>query len=685
MIFYQQLLNIQQRGVAINYVVCESTHIRVVGYLDIASKNTPIQVEGNMPNNTFLGINDVGEFGYYTMDLTPEKIQKTNGEGNVVSKVECFADSSVSVLGWSKFETITPFDLLGQPIGINKQVLGIESGVMKWVDVNGTIIPTDSDLTINSLVVVGSIPDNDEYSISTKKGIRVNTKVSTPELDLWSSKPIIRCNGILGTKNQVLTIKDIDNGSCEWADIDKYIGSLNIDVSNDSAETQNTETKIISLKEDVFIQKLTATEKVISPEQIESDKFIVSWGSVYCPVLQLAKKRAGDSIPTDNISPSITIQSEVNGEHIHGTLNQVIACRANGEVYWADISIINPPTPHGLTAGLNIDGDKLVEGIIATKHDLIELENIKMNAGTPRFFIGADFGSRANPAVLGCKANSGVLEWLNVTGGSHLNPLFRAGVNINPIDFLNGQISVDYFPTMAGIHLNGSGAGYSGAVLELNNNVGIRQGKIQCSPIDDLNTTPITEWVEPIVNVFWTATASGLRIDLNTINDAKSATDIVVANTMTIEDAGSQFHFLESSNAVNGKRYLKQNITFPIGLISPLQLYANYTLIRTKPSDNAILVGSLNIVVGSQGTADNTACIQMYPSLNVVGFHIGSGLNAMGIPTGETIPCSTMDIQLIYSGVVINGKNVIYCNATIYARLGYLKDHQSWSSLLYAT
>ena len=147
---------------------------------------------------------------------------------------------------------------------------------------------------------------------------------------------------------------------------------------------------------------------------------------------------------------------------------------------------------------------------------------------------------------------------------------------------------------------------------------------------------------------------------------------------------GSVFYFLESSNSWNGIRFLKQNITFPIGVVSPLEMYSNWTTIRVKEDDNAILIGSLNVIVGEQGTADNTACIEMYESMKVIGFHIGSGLNASGVATGETIPCSTMDIQLIYSGVVgSSGRNIIYCNATIYARKGYLRDYQSWSALLY--
>ena len=390
----------------------------------------------------------------------------------------------------------------------------------------------------------------------------------------------------------------------------------------------------------------------------------------------------GDINLIGNLVLSSFTDIDINGDE--GSVSQVIAKDNKNRLKWLDINEILPPSPDNLQAGLNIDATQLSSGVIATNQDLINLNNIKMNDAEPRFFVGANFGAGASPAVLGSRANSGLLEWMDLTGPSSNNPIFTAGVNINSTDLLNGQISVDYFPTMAGIHLNGSGAGYSGAVIELNDNMGIRQGKIQCSPIEDVNTTPVAEWVEPIVNVFWSPSSSGLRIDLNSIINARSATDIVVANTMTIEDVGSVFYFLGSSNSWNGRRFLKQNITFPVGVISPLQLYPNYTLIRIKEDDNAILVGSLNVVVGSQGSADNTACIEMYPSMNVRGFHIGSGLNIRGIPTGETIPVSTMDIQLIYSGVVDSlGRTIIYCNATIYARLGYLKDHQSWSALLY--
>ena len=316
----------------------------------------------------------------------------------------------------------------------------------------------------------------------------------------------------------------------------------------------------------------------------------------------------GDINLIGNLVLSSFTDIDINGDE--GSVSQVIAKDNKNRLKWLDINEILPPSPDNLQAGLNIDATQLSSGVIATNQDLINLNNIKMNDAEPRFFVGANFGAGASPAVLGSRANSGLLEWMDLTGPSSNNPIFTAGVNINSTDLLNGQISVDYFPTMAGIHLNGSGAGYSGAVIELNDNMGIRQGKIQCSPIEDVNTTPVAEWVEPIVNVFWSPSSSGLRIDLNSIINARSATDIVVANTMTIEDVGSVFYFLGSSNSWNGRRFLKQNITFPVGVISPLQLYPNYTLIRIKEDDNAILVGSLNVVVGSQGSADNTACIE---------------------------------------------------------------------------
>ena len=162
-------------GVPINYIVCESTHIRVVGNLDIASKHTPIQVEGNMPNSTFLGINENGEFGYYPLNVIPEKIQKVDAGDNIVSKVECYADASVAVLGWSKFDTITPFWLNNQPLGVANQVLGIDSdGNMKWIFITKPNIPITADLDINSLVVEGFIPLQEVYGVNIKKGLQVD-------------------------------------------------------------------------------------------------------------------------------------------------------------------------------------------------------------------------------------------------------------------------------------------------------------------------------------------------------------------------------------------------------------------------------------------------------------------------------------------------------------------------------
>ena len=642
-------------------------------------ENSYFYIGGKAPPNKVLGTQLDGTLDYLNNDFSANSIRADGTP--ITQRITCFT-TEILIEGQMNLQSSNPILIEGEYH--NDSHLGIKDDKMGWYLDN--ITPFKIELL------------DDDGDILTK----VECMATDILLNGWchfTSEIPFKIDEDIGGPNKVLGIDG--TGLMKWIDDVSPVIPITADLDINSLIVEGLVPNIPSygviIKNGLRVDGLASFKGVLGVVidnnlRVDGTANFKGAGGVLIDNdlsvngLMTTKKGLysnGDINLIGNLVLSSFTDIDINGDE--GSVSQVIAKDNKNRLKWLDINEILPPSPDNLQAGLNIDATQLAGGVIATNHDLIDLNNIKMNDTEPRFFVGANFGAGASPAVLGSRANSGLLEWMNLTGGSSSNPIFTAGVNINTADLLNGQISVDYFPTMAGIHLNGSGAGYSGAVLELNDNLGIRQGKIQGSPIDRLSTTPITEWVEPIVNVFWTATASGLRIDLNTIDNAKSATDIVVANTMTIEDAGSQFHFLSSSNAVNGKRYLKQNITFPIGLISPLQLYANYTLIRTNPADNAILVGSLNIVVGSQGTADNTACIQMYPSLNVVGFHIGSGLNIHGIPTGETIPCSTMDIQLIYSGVVINGKNVIYCNATIYARLGYLKDHQSWSSLLYAS
>ena len=652
-------------------ITCFTTEILVEGQMNFQSSN-PILIEGEYHNDSHLGIKD-DKMGWYLDNITPFKIELLDDDGNILTKVECMA-TDILLNGWCHFTSETPFKI-DEDIGGPNKVLGIDgTGLMKWLDDVSPIIPTDSNLDINSLIVEGFVPNIASYGVIIKTGLRVDGLASfkgllgvvidevllvQKNIDCRASLQLhdniymtatsnISINGDMGTTKEVIG-KDADN-NLKWMDIDDIIPPIT-----------NSDLVINSLRVEGLIPSITGygveIEKGLDVKEDISCNGVINIGGS----LSFPKSNTNISILGDN-----------------GSINEVIGKDANNNLKWIHIG------SSGLADGLNIDGAKLDLGIIATNQDLIDLNNIKMNDAEPRFFVGADFGASSSPSVLGSRANSGLLEWMNLTGPSSNNPIFRAGVNINTADLLDGQISVDYFPTMAGIHLNGSGAGYSGAVIELNSNMGIRQGKIQCSPIEDVNTTPVAEWVEPIVNVFWSPTSGGLVIDLNKVINARSATDIVIANTMTTEDAGSIFYFLESSNSWNGARFLKQNITFPVGVVSPLEMYSNWTTIRTKPPDNAILVGSLNVVVGSQATADNTACIEMYESMNVIGFHIGSGLNASGVATGSTIPVSTMEIQLIYSGVVgSSGRPIIYCNATIYARKGYLKDHQSWSALLY--
>ena len=511
---------------------CEISRINVIGDLNV-NKNNPIQVSGTKPINTFLGINNDNEFGYYPVNFTPAKIQFTNSLGEIVSKVECFGDTGIVCDGWVKFHTLTPFYLHDEPLGLPNQVLAIGSnGLMEWSFVENPNIPITADLDINSLIVEGLVPNIPSYGVIIKNGLRVDglatfkgvlgvvidndllvqgTIKVMENLDCRASVQLhdnlymtsasnISIGGDIGSSNEVIG-KDINN-NLKWLDAGDII-------PNDADLVIN------SLIVEGLVPSITGYGVIIE-KGLDVKEDINCNGAV----------NIGGSLSFPKSNSSVSILGDT------GSINEVIGKDANNNLKWIHIG------SNGLADGLNIDGAKLDLGIIATKQDLIDLNNIKMNDTEPRFFVGANFGAGVSPAVLGSRANSGLLEWMNLTGASHTNPIFRAGVNINTADMLDGQISVDYFPVFGGIHLNGSGAGYSGAVLELNSVIGIRQGKIQGSPIEDVNTTPITEWVEPIVNVFWATTGSGLRIDLNTIINARSATDIVVANTMTTEDAG---------------------------------------------------------------------------------------------------------------------------------------------------
>ena len=112
----------------------------------------------------------------------------------------------------------------------------------------------------------------------------------------------------------------------------------------------------------------------------------------------------GDINLIGNLVLSSFTDIDINGDE--GSVSQVIAKDNKNRLKWLDINEILPPSPDNLQAGLNIDATQLSSGVIATNQDLINLNNIKMNDAEPRFFVGANFGAGASPAVLGSSTPS---------------------------------------------------------------------------------------------------------------------------------------------------------------------------------------------------------------------------------------------------------------------------------------
>ena len=157
--------------------------VKVLGQLDLLYKYDttsvpPILINGNYTNGFFLGVkNDV--MGYYDANNQSTLIQLKNSDGDVLTKVECFA-TNVSLVGQLNFEDNIPLRIQNKTPDA-KQVLSIsdDGTYMEWRDVDEDV-KIDSNLTLNSLKILGLVPDRpDTYpaGLVVDKSIECNGRI----------------------------------------------------------------------------------------------------------------------------------------------------------------------------------------------------------------------------------------------------------------------------------------------------------------------------------------------------------------------------------------------------------------------------------------------------------------------------------------------------------------------------
>ena len=701
--------------------------VKVSGQLDLLYKYDttsvpPILINGNYTNGFFLGVkNDV--MGYYDANNQSTLIQLKNSDGDVLTKVECFA-TNVSLVGQLNFEDNIPLRIQNKTPDA-KQVLSISDygTYMEWRDVDEDV-KIDSNLTLNSLKILGLVPDRpDTYpaGLVVDKSIECNDIVYTPNIimtDLGFGSTI-SINGSTGIVGQ--TIKKNENNQLEWGFTDIYIAGKNIEIINPIPPNEKI---TIALKDDIRLDTGIFDVELRAVEHLYSNKFFQQYGIAYCKVIDLAPPSEGFPIPNNESGNYLGQQITLNG--VFGKADQVMVSDDRGILTWKTISDAGGgDKPY--SAGLNIDAEKLSQYIIATTDrpvffDMVitgsipfavDIRNGGLNVGgqTGIFCAGINFtGLNASPestpyiTINGVAGKTGqIIKCINDDGkiafanGGGEGGLFTAGNDINADELEKGVIAVVEQPTFTDVLCNGNvpygincpnSGGYFGGALGINA-CGLNLFKTTSNP----DSTPFItlnnergkknqilkvvndDGVVEFADIYGDLYTAGVNIDAN-----KLANGVIdTTNDLILNNAGYAIQINGGSLLINGESIY--------GVQTPLLTL--YTLSGSPDTSPAIQIdntkGKTNQILKVVNDSGKVEFANIYGSDDdLLGdsegsskglFSAGKNIDSSKLNTGEIATTSTLDIATFtIDGVAGQNNQILVSDNTGKLRWSELKD-----------